>query len=118
MRAMIEQWHLFRFRVDFGKAVAGALAGLHLIALAVFLLTASFASHTLAQRACRAAAPTSWRKLALEIRPRLEAARAEAAGIPNSTSVFWKLRSRALRLHGCWVRCILPTRASPGSTAR
>ncbi len=88
---MIEQWHLFRFRVDFGKAVAGALAGLHLIALAVFLLTASFASHTLAQESMSCSGADLVAKLALENPAALEAARAEAAGIPNSTGVFWKV---------------------------
>ncbi|HSO48240.1 MAG TPA: TraB/GumN family protein [Rhizobiaceae bacterium] len=88
---MIEQWHLFRFRVDFGRACAGALAGLHLIALAVFLLTASFASRTLAQEGMSCSGADLRARLAVENPAAREVSRAEAAAIPNSTGIFWKV---------------------------
>ncbi len=92
MRAMIKHWRLLGFRIDFGKAAAGALAGLHLIALAFFLLTAAFASRTLAQGAatvCTGADLVA--RLAVENPAALEAARAEAAAIANSKGIFWKV---------------------------
>ncbi len=88
---MIEQWHLFRFRIDFGKAAVGALAGLHLIALVVFLLTASFASRSLAQESMFCTGADLVAKLALENPAALETARAEATDIPNSSGIFWKV---------------------------
>jgi uncharacterized protein len=77
-------------RRDPGKALAAAMAALHVILFAAFLLSALGATRALAGGvAC--AGTDLVQRLAAEDPQKLEQVRAEAAAIPNSTSVFWKI---------------------------
>ena len=76
-------------RRDPGKALAAAIAALHLLFLASFLLVALSATRAMAAQACTGA--DLLQRLAVDDPQKLEQVRAQAAAIPNSTSIFWKI---------------------------
>jgi hypothetical protein len=77
--------------IDFGKSIAGALAALHIAFLVAFLLAAASATSAMSAGPVACTGSDLVAKLAKDDPDQLAAARAEAAAIPNSTSVFWKV---------------------------
>jgi uncharacterized protein YbaP (TraB family) len=78
-------------RRDPGKALAAAMAMLHVILFAAFLLSALGATRALSAEGAACTGTDLVRKLEAEAPEKLAVARAEAAAIPNSTSIFWKI---------------------------
>jgi uncharacterized protein YbaP (TraB family) len=83
-------------RRDPGKALAAALAALHVTLLAAFLLSALSATRALSAQGAVCTGTDLVQKLAAEDPAKLEQARAEAATIPNSTAVLWKVTKPGL----------------------
>jgi uncharacterized protein YbaP (TraB family) len=76
---------------DPGKALAAAMAALHVILLAAFMLSALGATRALSAGAAVCTGTDLVQKLANEAPEKLALARAQAAAIPNSTGILWKI---------------------------